>query len=102
VSSALHLSVPDCRLKIPPKARDIQKAKQKVAAELKAEGKTQADIGKLMGVARTTVETWLGNNDGAVIPSVPDCRLKISPGFRLTSGRTRDIFIIAVSKDRRP
>jgi predicted transcriptional regulator len=62
----------------PEQAKVIQKAKQKVARELKAEGKTQQDIGKLMGVAHNTVSVWLGGNNVNVDnPSVPDCRLKI-------------------------
>jgi hypothetical protein len=68
----------------PEQAKVIQKAKQKVAVQLKCEDKTQREIGRLMGVAQNTVSDWLGgSNIGSDNPSVPDCRLKILVAERL-------------------
>ncbi len=48
-----------------------------VAALLKCEGKRQAEIGTLLGVAQQTVTRWLGGHNtraGNVSTPVPDSR----------------------------
>jgi predicted transcriptional regulator len=92
----------DSRIKIPPKARDIQKAKQKVAVQLKVEGKTQPEIGRLMGITQQAVSLWLsGNSTSACNPSVPDCRWKIPPKAGASLGEQNRYAEVQVRARRR-
>lgn len=47
--------------------REILKAKQALALELKKEGKTQEQIAGLLGVAQNTISVWLNGNKNTTI-----------------------------------
>ena len=48
-----------------------------MAAELNSEGKTDAEIGELMGVARRTVTDWLDRTNGGRVNTIIDRRDKV-------------------------
>ena len=82
----------------PDQRRDALKKMRLVARELKEEGKTQADIGVLLGVAQQTVSEWLdisNTGDGKTYKS-PDSRVKVPPAAqeelfrRVEAGEAQD------------
>ncbi len=61
-------------------AEQIKEVCKPNAGELKKEGKTQTEIGKLLGVAQNTVSNWIGDskrNDGPRANVSPDCRVTV-------------------------
>lgn len=70
--------------------RGILTAMKDVAASLKAEGKTQEQIGALLGIPRGTIAGWFtpivetnnACNDAAPTQAPADCRVKVAPAAK--------------------
>jgi site-specific DNA-methyltransferase (adenine-specific) len=73
----------------PEQRKQVLGTCNRIAGELKAEGKSQAQVAKMLGVARETVRDWLepsGHIGGAANMST-DCRQKLSGAQKAAAAR---------------
>lgn len=58
--------------------KELLVKQKEIAKQLRSEGMTQARVGEVLGVARSTVELWDTTNDRTVNSCIPDVRVKVS------------------------
>ncbi len=73
-----HLSAEQIR-EIHRQLRKDRELRREVAMKLRQQGKTQAEVASIVGVARKTIDTWEDINNGKnAKANIPDLRIKLS------------------------
>jgi len=66
----------------PSQKRELRKQMQRIARQLRQEGRSQSELATTLGVPRETVRDWIRNIGGSANTSGPDCRVKVHAGGR--------------------